>query len=104
MPTPPLCRPPLRFGFVELAAGPPSHWVVTLVDGSQVDVWADSVTGLSEKTAHDEYLVFGVLMDIDVDLQGQFEVTARPPVPGRRVEVAVARFPRSCVRDVVTIA
>jgi len=89
---------------VELAAGAPSHWVVTLVDGSQVDVWADSVTGQSEKTAHDEYLVFGVLMDIDVDLQEQFEVTARPRFPGRRVEVAVARFPRSCVRDVVTVA
>ena len=89
---------------MELAAGPPSHWVVTLVDGSQVDVWADSVTGLSEKTAHDEYLVFEALMDIDVDLQEQFEVTARPRVPGRRVVVAVARFPRSCVRDVVTVA
>ena len=89
---------------MELAAGPPSHWVVTLIDGSQVDVWADSVTGLSEKTARDEYLVFGVLMEIDVDRQGQFEVTARPRVPGRRVEVAVARFPRGCVRDVVTVA
>jgi hypothetical protein len=42
MRTPFLCRPPLGFGFVELAARPPSHWVVTLVDSSRVDVRADA--------------------------------------------------------------
>jgi hypothetical protein len=89
---------------MELAAGPPAHWVVSLVGGAEVDVWADAVTGLTEKTAHHEHIVFGVLMDIDVDLQDGFEVTARGLVPGRRVEVAVARFPRSCVQDVVTVA
>jgi hypothetical protein len=89
---------------MELVAGPPSHWIVTLVGGAQVDVWADAVTGLSEKTAHHEHLVFGVLMDIDADLQDQFEVTARSPARSRRVEVTVARFPRSCVQDVVTVA
>jgi hypothetical protein len=89
---------------MELAAGPPSHWIVTLAGGFQVDVWADAVTGLSEKTSHQEHIVFGVLMDIDVDLQDQFEVTARAPVRSRRVEVAVARFPRGCVQDVVTVA
>jgi len=40
---------PLRFGFMELAAGPPSHWIVTLAGGFQVYVWADAVTGLAEK-------------------------------------------------------
>jgi hypothetical protein len=89
---------------MELAAGPPSHWIVTLVDGSQVDVWADAVTGLTAKTAHLEHIVFGVLMDIDVDLQDQFEVTARAPARSRRVEVAVARFPRGLVQDVETVA
>ena len=89
---------------MELVAGPPSHWIVTLVGGAQVDVWADAVTGLTEKTADREHIVFGVLMDIDADLQDGFEVTARGLVPGRRVEVAVARFPRSCVQDVVTVA
>jgi hypothetical protein len=88
---------------MELVAGPPSHWIVTLAGGAQVDVWADAVTGLSEKTAHHEHVMFVVLMDIDVDLQDQFEVTARAPVRSRRVEVAVARFPRSCVLDVVTV-
>jgi hypothetical protein len=87
---------------MELAAGPPSQWVVTLLDGSQIDVWADSVTGLTEKTAHQEHIVFGVLMDIDIDVQDQFEVTARAPNRNRRVEVAVVRFPRHCVRQVVT--
>lgn len=88
---------------MELAAGPPAHWIVTLVDGSQVDVWADAVTGLTEKTAHHEHIVFGVLMDMDVDLQDGFEVTARGAAPSRRVEVAVARFPRGCVQHVVTV-
>jgi len=89
---------------MELAAGPPAHWIVTLADGSQVDVWADAVTGLTEETADQEYIVFGVLMDIDADLQDQFEVTACAPARSRRVEVAVARFPRSCVQDVETVA
>jgi hypothetical protein len=89
---------------MELVAGPPSHWIVTLVGGSRVDVWADSVTGLSEKTAHDEHVVFGVLMDIDVVLQDQFEVTAKTPARSRRVVVAVARFPRRWVQDVETVA
>ena len=89
---------------MELAAGPPAHWIVTLADGSRVDVWADAVTGLTEKTAHQEHIVFGVLMDIDADLQDQFEVTARAPARSRRVEVAVARFPRSCVQEVETVA
>jgi hypothetical protein len=88
---------------MELVAGPPSHWIVTLVGGAQVDVWADAVSGLTEKTADHEHIVFGVLMDIDADLQDGFEVTARGLVPGPRVEVAVARFPRSCVQDVVTV-
>ena len=87
---------------MELAAGPPTHWIVTLTDGTEVDVWADAVTGLTEKTVDQEHIVFGVLMDIAVGLQDQFEVTARTVKPGPRVEVAVARFPRDCVRDVVS--
>jgi hypothetical protein len=50
---------------MELVGGPPAHSTVTLVGGSQVDVWADAVTRLTEKTAHHEHIVFGVLMDID---------------------------------------
>ena len=89
---------------MELAAGPPAHWIVTLVGGPRVDVWADAVTGLTEKTAHHEHVVFEVLMDVDVDLQDQFEITARTPTGSRRVGVAVARFPRSCVQDVETVS
>lgn len=94
---------PLKFVFMELVAGPPSHWIVTLVGGFQVDVWADAVTGLTEETAHDEHIVLSVLMDIDPELQDHFEVKACAPVASRRVEVAVARFPRGCIQDVVTV-
>jgi len=85
---------------VELAAGAPSHWLVRLAGGSTVDVWADAVSGLTEQTAEQKHIIFGVLMDIDVELQQDFEVTARAPARPRRVEVAVARFPRDCVQDV----
>lgn len=88
---------------MELAVGPPTHWVVTLADGGMVHVWADAVTGLSDKTIHDEEIVFGVLMDVDVDRQSEFEVTAQGRPPGRRVEVAVARFPRRSVREVRSV-
>jgi hypothetical protein len=94
---------PLGSLFKELAAGPPTHWIVTLASGAQVDMWADSVSGLTEKTAHDEHVVFHVLMDIDVALQDQFEVTATAPADNRRVLVAVARFPRGCVQDVESV-
>jgi hypothetical protein len=88
---------------MELAAGPPAHWLVTMVDGTEVHVWADAYTGFTEKAAHLEHVTFGVLMDIDADLQEQFEVTARAPARRRRVEVAAARFPRSCIQDIETI-
>jgi hypothetical protein len=89
---------------MELVAGPPSHWIVTLAGGGRVDVWADAVTGLTGETAHHDHVVFVVLMDIDADLQDQFEVTARTLARSRRVEVAVARFPRDCVQDVAIVA
>ena len=41
-------------------------------------------------------------LDIDLCLQDQFEVTAHGIKPSPRVEVAVTRFPRDCVRNVVT--
>jgi hypothetical protein len=76
---------------------------VTLVDGSVVEVWADSVSGISEKTADDSHIVFGVLLEIEPDEQDHFEVIARTPASRRRVEVAVARFLRESVRNVQTI-
>jgi hypothetical protein len=85
---------------MELAAGPPSHWIVTLVGGGQVEVWADSVSGTTERTAHLPHITFGLLMDIDVEMQHEFEVTASTPAQTRRVVVAAARFPRACVQDI----
>lgn len=85
---------------MELAAGPPTHWVVTVVGGADIDIWADSVEGLSEKTANLDYITFNVLMDIDVEAQKDFEVTGRTVPPGRRVVVATARFPRRIVQGI----
>jgi hypothetical protein len=84
---------------MELVAGPPSRWCVVLNDGSTVDVWAYAATGLSGPDDDRDY-VFGVLMDVDVDMQGSFEVTAKTPSNPRRVQVTVARFPRESVREV----
>lgn len=78
------------------AAGPPSRWVVTLVDGSRVQVWADAVQGLAGPDDDRDYL-FGCLMDVDEAEQAGLEITARTPSNPRRVEVAVARFPRGSV-------
>lgn len=82
---------------VKLAAGPPSHWRITLTDGSVVDVWAESVEGLSGPEDQRDYH-FGNLMDIAPDKQSGFEIAARTPETPDRVLVTVARFPRGCVK------
>jgi hypothetical protein len=51
---------------MNLAAGLPSHWLVTLTDGRVVDVWADSVEGLAGPDDRRDYQ-FGNLMDIAPD-------------------------------------
>jgi len=84
---------------MELAAGPPSRWRVTLTTGAVVDVWADSVTGLASADDNRDY-EFGCLMDIEPDVQHRFEISARTPARPSRVEVVVARFPRECVADI----
>ena len=84
---------------MELVAGVPPRWLVTLNDGTNVEVWAYSVQGLSGPEDERDY-TFGTLMDINEADQGRFEVLARTPADPRRVEVAIARFPRSAVRSV----
>jgi len=64
-------------------------------------VWADAVEGLSRPDDGRDY-TFGSLMDIDEVDQDEFEILARTPSNPRRVEVAVARFPRGAVRDIVS--
>jgi hypothetical protein len=80
---------------VNLAAGPPSHWRVTLIDGLVVDVWADSVQGSRPEDQGDYH--FGNLMDISPDEQSSFEIVGRAPAAPDRVLVTVARFPRRSV-------
>jgi hypothetical protein len=98
-------RPPVLAGLAKIwpvnLAGEPEHWLVTLADGSVVDVWADSVEGLAGPEDQRDYL-FGNLMDIAPADQQAFEVTARTPANPSRVVVTVARFPRPSVRRVTT--
>lgn len=86
---------------MELVAGPPTRWTVILNDGSVVEVWADTVTGLAGPDDGRDFL-FGCLMDIEPELQDAFEVSARTPSNPRRVEVVVARFPRNAVQDITS--
>ena len=86
---------------MNLAAGPPGHWLVTLTDGSVVDVWADSVEGLAGPQDQRDYL-FGNLMYIDPADQHDFDVTARTPANPSRVVVTVARFPRLSVLGITS--
>jgi hypothetical protein len=88
---------------MKFAAGPPSRWLVILSDGEAVDVWANSVAGLSGPDDTRDYL-FECLMDIDPELQGEFEIGGRTPTNDHRVLVAVARFPRASVREITSSA
>ena len=81
---------------MNLAAGFPSQWLVTLHDGSVIEVWADSVEGLAGPEDQRDYL-FGNLMDIRPEDQKGFDVTARTLTNPSRVVVTVARFPRASV-------
>lgn len=80
-------------------AGPPTHWHVTLADGSAVEVWADSVEGLSGPDDSRDYL-FSNLMDVAPADQHDFDVTGRMPSNANRVVVTVARFPRSSAIEI----
>lgn len=84
---------------MNLAAGPPQHWLVTLADGAVVDVWADAVEGLSGPEDRRDY-AFSNLMDIAPADQCAFDIRATTPANPSRVIVTVARFPRSSVRHV----
>jgi hypothetical protein len=81
---------------MNLAAGPPSHWLVTLTNGLIVDVWADSVEGLAGPEDQRDYR-FCNLMDVPPDVQGDFEVIGQTPSNPSRVIVTVALFPRRSV-------
>jgi hypothetical protein len=81
--------------------GTPSPRRIWLRDGSFVDVWAHSITGLSGPEDTRDYELH-CLMNIDPAIQGQFDVTARTPSNPWRVLVMVARFPRTAVIDVTS--
>jgi hypothetical protein len=58
---------------MNLAAGPPSHWIVTLTDGHAADIWTHSVEGLAGPEDQRDYR-FCNLMDVPPDEQHEFEV------------------------------
>ena len=76
---------------VNFAAGPPSKWLLTMTDGSDIEVWAD---GYSEEAGD---FVFSVLVDATAEEQHQLEVTGRTPTRPERVIVTVCRLPASAV-------
>lgn len=93
--------------YIQLYAGSTDNSEPSLISDPQApgpfssDVWADAVVGLSGPDDERDY-EFGCLMDIDPELQDQFEVTARTPARPSRVEVLVARFPRAAVADIIS--
>lgn len=78
-----------------------SLWHVLLCDGSRVEIWADSVDGLTDPNEKDDY-VFGMLVDASPEEQASMEVVSRTPSNHERVVVAVARFPRGSVTSVTS--
>ena len=67
--------------------GPPTKWLVRLVDASVVELWAD---GFSEEG---DYVVFSVLADASEEERRDLEITGRTPSRPERVIITVARFP-----------
>jgi hypothetical protein len=72
--------------------------MVTLVNGSVVEVWAD---GYSEVEGT---LVFSILVDATPDEQQVLEVTGPSPSRPERVIITVARFPMVTVQGPPTDA
>lgn len=74
----------------------PSRWLVTLADGSVVDVWAHSVEGTAGPGDQRDYR-FCNLMGVPPDLLDDSRSPARHPRIRPAVIVVVARFPRCSV-------
>lgn len=75
------------------------HWVVELLGGSLVDVWADSAEGLAGADDERDYR-FNTLMDVPIADQEWFSIVGRTRMNPERVLVTVAHFPREAVRAV----
>lgn len=78
---------------MDFAGGPPTRWLVTLADGSVIEIWAD---GYSEE---DGVVVFSVLVDATAEEQQVLEVTGRTPSRPERVIITVARIPVTAMRE-----
>ncbi|GAA2995530.1 hypothetical protein GCM10020229_05090 [Kitasatospora albolonga] len=83
---------------MEFAAGVPSAWHVTLRSGALIELWADAYA--MEKDAY----VFSVLVRAAAAEQAELEVSARTPTDPDRIDIVVARLPRSEARQLHTAA
>ena len=82
--------------YVRFAGLPPSKWLVTLADETEIEVWAD---GYTEEA---EWFVFSVLVDASETEQRDLDVVARTPSRKERVMITVARVPTAAVRKVLS--
>jgi len=71
-----------------------SHWEITLLEGSNIEVWADGYQEIDGK------YVFGVLADVDEHAQADLLITGRTPTNPKRVIVGLSRFPVEAVRQI----
>ena len=81
---------------VELAAGTPHMWLVTLNSGAEVELWADSHT--TEPV--DGHWVFEVLADATPQEQRSVRIGGETTPPSNRCLLVVARIPVTEVRSI----
>lgn len=79
---------------MEYAAGPPSRWLVTLKDGSTIEVWADVYC------VQEGQYQFESFMKASLDEQRHVRVTAASRQPSSNVVILIARVPASLVESI----
>jgi hypothetical protein len=81
---------------VELAAGTPHMWRVTLHSGAEIELWADGYT--TEPV--DGHWVFDVLADAKPQERRMVRIGGEAAPPSHRCLVVVARVPVTEVRSI----
>ncbi|MBR7831398.1 hypothetical protein KDK95_34155 [Actinospica sp. MGRD01-02] len=79
---------------MEYAAGPPSQWLLTLKDGSTIEVWADSYC------EEQDQFQFESLVEASHEEQRHVKVTATGRQPTSKVLILVARIPAVLVSSI----
>lgn len=79
---------------MEYAAGPPSRWVLTLKDGSTIEVWADSYC------EEQDQFRFESLVEATHEEQRHVKVTATGRELTSKVLILIARIPAALVSSI----